>query len=184
MVAKLGRPREIVALEIQPHLVNLIERSAEMNRIENLRAIEGDLRVRKIKSVESGTFDLAIANPPYLARNTGRVSPNRGRRLARSEESATMDEFVAAAARFLINGGRGSFIFAADRVAELIASMRSRRLEPKRIRFVHPAIAARAVSVLIEARKGGGVEAHVEPPLILYDSPGVYSDEARRLLGI
>jgi len=36
--------------------------------------------------------------------------------------------------------------------------------------------------VLVEARKGGGVQVEVEPPLVMYDAPGVYSDEARALL--
>jgi hypothetical protein len=35
-------------------------------------------------------------------------------------------------------GGRAAFIFAAARSAELISALRARRLEPKRIRFVHP----------------------------------------------
>ncbi|MFZ0888717.1 MAG: hypothetical protein WA005_09710, partial [Candidatus Binataceae bacterium] len=73
-------------------------------------------------------------------------------------------------------------VFTASRTAELIAELRARRLEPKRIRFVHPRVELPASVVLIEARKGGGVEAQVEPPLVLYDKPGVYSPEARELL--
>jgi tRNA1Val (adenine37-N6)-methyltransferase len=78
--------------------------------------------------------------------------------------------------------GRAAFIFAAARSAELISALRARRLEPKRIRFVHPYAAASASTVLVEARKGGGVEVEVEPPLVIYDAPGVYSDAARALL--
>ena len=36
--------------------------------------------------------------------------------------------------------------------------------------------------MLVEARKGGGVEVEVEPPLVMYDAPGVYSAAARALL--
>jgi tRNA1(Val) A37 N6-methylase TrmN6 len=36
--------------------------------------------------------------------------------------------------------------------------------------------------VLVEARKGGGVEVEVEPPLILFVKPGVYTDEANAQL--
>lgn len=57
------------------------------------------------------------------------------------------------------------------------------RLEPKRIRFVHPFSDAPATTVLIEARKNGGIEVAIEPPLILFDAPGVYSREAREILG-
>jgi len=82
------------------------------------------------------------------------------------------------------NSGRVALVFTAARVAELVAQLKAHRLEPKRIRFVHPRANAPAAIVLIEARKGGGVEAEVEPPLILYSRRGVYSDEARALLAL
>jgi tRNA1(Val) A37 N6-methylase TrmN6 len=49
--------------------------------------------------------------------------------------------------------------------------------------MVHPRLDLAATTILIEARKGGGVELEVEPPLILYASKGVYSDQARAVLG-
>jgi tRNA1Val (adenine37-N6)-methyltransferase len=60
--------------------------------------------------------------------------------------------------------------------------MRSKQLEPKRIRFVHPQIARPASVILIEARVCGGIEVAIEPPLILYERPGIYTSEARALL--
>jgi len=73
-------------------------------------------------------------------------------------------------------------VFTATRSAELVSVLRARRLEPKRIRFVHPYVDARASSVLVEARKGGGVELAVEAPFIMYEAPGVYTAEARAWL--
>jgi tRNA1Val (adenine37-N6)-methyltransferase len=61
--------------------------------------------------------------------------------------------------------------------------MKRHSLEPKRIRFVHPLPGKAATMVLLEARKGGGVEASIEPPLFLYKAPNIYSDEARALMG-
>lgn len=68
------------------------------------------------------------------------------------------------------------------RSAELIPAMRTKQLEPKRIRFVHQRIAAPASVMLIEARVDGGIEVTIEPPLILYERPGIYTAEARALL--
>ncbi len=65
---------------------------------------------------------------------------------------------------------------------ELIACLAANSLEPKRVRFVHPYAGTPASIILVEARKGGGIEVIVEPPLMLYDRPGVYSDEARELM--
>jgi len=182
MIAALYRPREVVAIEIQPPLAAMIARSAAINALASVKAVCADLRQRKIAGVESSSFDLVVANPPYRATAAGRDSPDRGRRLARGESAAVLMDFVAAARRYARRGARVAFVFTARRSAELISAMRSNQLEPKRIRLVHPRIAMPASVMLIEARLGGGIEVTVEPPLILYERQGVYTAEARALL--
>jgi tRNA1Val (adenine37-N6)-methyltransferase len=182
MMAELYRPREVVALEIQQPLAEMIGRNALINGLKSVHAVCGDLRQRKITGIEPASFDLVVANPPYRAAASGRENPDHGRRVARGESAATLAEFVTAAKLYARRGGRVAFVFAARRSAELIFAMRSNRLEPKRMRFVHPRIAMAASVILIEARSGGGIEVAIEPPLILYERPGVYTAEARALL--
>ncbi len=180
--AALARPREVVALEIQAGLAALTARNAALNGLTMVRAVCADLRSRRALDAPAGGFDLVLANPPFRARHSGRESPLAGRRLARGEAAARLEDFVAAAARYTRHGGRVAFVFAAARGAELISALRARRLEPKRIRFIHPYAAASASTMLVEARKGGGIEVEIEPALVMHDAPGVYSDEARALL--
>ena len=52
MIASLYRPREIVAVEIQPDLSDMIARNATMNNLGTVRAICADLRHRKIAERE------------------------------------------------------------------------------------------------------------------------------------
>ncbi len=180
--AALARPREVIAMEIQPELAALIPRNAALNELRMVRAVCADLRSRRAIDAARGGFDLVLANPPFRARQSGRESPLAGRRVARGEATARLEDFAAAAARHARHGGRVAFVFAAARSGELISALHTHRLEPKRIRFVHPYAAASASTVLVEARKGGGVEVEVEAPLVMYDAPGVYSDAARALL--
>lgn len=180
--AKLYRPREVVALELQEHLAALIARNAALNRIEVVRALAADLRARRIPGVSAGSFDYAIANPPFFRAGSGRESPLSGRRMARGGAGAGLDEFVAAAARYLKSGGKAGFVLNAARGAELLCALRKRRLEPKRMRMVYPRAGQGASTFLVEARKDGGVGLDVEPPLMLYQGPGVLSEEARALL--
>ena len=182
MMATLYRPREVVAIEIQPTLAAMISRSAAINQLKSVKAINADLRQKKIQGVEPASFDLVVANPPYRAAASGRENPDHGRRVARGEGETVLLDFVAAARRYARTGGRVAFVFAARRSAELISLMRSKQIEPKRIRFVHPRIAMPASVMLVEARVGGGIEVAIEPPLILYDRPGIYTAEARALL--
>ena len=182
MIAALKHPREVVAIEIQPQLAELIDRNAALNSLTSVRGVCADIRARRIAGVDSASFDLIVANPPYYDAARGRHSPGAGRRVARSGTDSDLADFVAAARRYACNGARVAFTFAANRSAELIATMRARQLEPKRIRFVHPRVDLPAASVLVEARAAGGVEVAIEPPLILYDMKGEYSAEARAML--
>jgi tRNA1Val (adenine37-N6)-methyltransferase len=182
MIAALWLPREVVAVEIQPDLAAIAERNAALNQLDSIRVISADLRARRIEGLAPASFDVVVANPPYRALGSGRRSPNPGRRVAREERAATLADFVAAAKRFAANGAKAAFVFDASRSAELLRCLAGHSLEPKRIRFVHPRADAPAATILVEARKDGGIEVAIEPPLMLYDRPGVYSDEARELM--
>jgi tRNA1Val (adenine37-N6)-methyltransferase len=181
-IAAARHPHQIVALEIQPALVELISRNAASNNCDNLTPLRGDLRRRTIPSLEPGSFDAVVANPPYRALHTGRISPNHARGIARGESNATLGAFIRASSRYCKDGGRASFVFTAARTTELFATLRKHYLEPKRLRFVHPYADRPATTLLLEARKRGGIQTLIEPPLILYDAPAVYTAEARRLL--
>lgn len=181
MAAAMYAPQAVVAVEIQDDLAALIKTNAALNHLA-VEAIAADIRARKIAELGVANFDLVMVNPPYRATHSGRRSPVAGRDLARAESAATLRDFVVASARYLKHGGAAAFVFAAARAADLISELRTHHLEPKRMRMVHPQLEMPATTVLIEARKGAGVELEVAPPLILYASKGAYSDEARRIL--
>ncbi|MGH7879214.1 MAG: SAM-dependent methyltransferase, partial [Candidatus Binataceae bacterium] len=113
---------------------------------------------------------------------SGRESPNASRRIARGAGGASLRDFVAAAARYATSNGRVAMIFTAGRAADLLAELRAKSLEPKRLRLVHPYARSSATSIMVEARRGGGVEVRIEAPLIVWEEPGVYTDEARAIL--
>src|SRR5260370_16567432 len=94
MLASLYRPREVVALEIQPELAAMIARNATMNDLESVHAICADLRQKKIAGVESASFDLVVANPPYRATSTGRENPQRPPRPPPGATSPTLPHFA------------------------------------------------------------------------------------------
>ena len=183
VIAAIARPRETIALEIQSQMAQLAERNARDNGFLNLHCRCADIRAAHIPGVQRGSFDLVVCNPPFHARGAGRPSPNRSRRQARGDTGASLADFAAAARRYVRNGGRVATIFAAARSAEVISTLRANRLEPKRMRFVHPRMELPASSVMIEARANGGIEVMIEPPLALEERAGVYTKEVRTLLG-
>ena len=69
------------------------------------------------------------------------------------------------------------------RLIEIISVMRQYRLEPKRMKFVHPFIDREANMVLIEGVRGGKPMVKLEAPIIVYKEPGVYTDEIYEIYG-
>jgi tRNA1Val (adenine37-N6)-methyltransferase len=66
---------------------------------------------------------------------------------------------------------------------ELIRLLNKHRLEPKRMRLVHNCSDEPATMVLLEAVKGAGAWLDVEPPLILRNHDGQYTQEVSKFLG-
>ena len=68
-----------------------------------------------------------------------------------------------------------------QRLTEIIELMKQYRVEPKRLRMVHPFVNKDANMVLIEGVRGAKPMIKVEPPLIIYEETGVYTREVREL---
>ena len=69
------------------------------------------------------------------------------------------------------------------RLVEIITMMVKYKLEPKRMRLVHPYKDKEANMVLIEAVRGGGSWLKMEAPIVVYKEPGVYTDEIYEIYG-
>lgn len=69
------------------------------------------------------------------------------------------------------------------RLADIIVLLRQYRLEPKRMKLVHPFVDKEPNMVLLEASRGGKARITVEKPLIVYQEPGVYTDEIYDIYG-
>ena len=57
-------------------------------------------------------------------------------------------------------------------------------IEPKRMRLVYPFVDKEPNMVLIEGLRGGNSRMTIEPPLIVYKEPGVYTDELLKEYGM
>lgn len=128
-------------------------------------------------SLGAGGYDLVVSNPPYFA---GQASPDPGR-AARRTESAGPEEWCAAAARLLQNGGDFCLVYPAARLTDMLCSLRRTGLEPKVLRFVaHRADAAPSV-FLCRAKKGGRPGLVMEPTLFQTDGSGRETAEYQKI---
>ncbi|WP_256762248.1 tRNA1(Val) (adenine(37)-N6)-methyltransferase [Cohnella sp. WQ 127256] len=165
----------IDGIEIQPRLADMARRSVLLNGLnDKINIIENDLREWK---PEGELYDAVTVNPPYLPLQSGDYKENHHQAMARHEIGCKLEDVISACARSVRIGGRVSMVHRPSRLVDIIDLMRRYRLEPKRIRFVHPRRGAEANMVLIEGTRDGKPEVRLLPPLIVYEEDGEYTPE-------
>jgi tRNA1(Val) A37 N6-methylase TrmN6 len=88
---------------------------------------------------------------------------------------------VADAAHYLLGShGRLYLVFKAERASEVLTTLTSRKIEPKRLRFVHPKPGRRASVFLVDSIRGGRPGLVVEPPLFIEKEEGGYTEDFLR----
>ncbi|HOV90313.1 MAG TPA: methyltransferase [Syntrophorhabdaceae bacterium] len=164
----MGKTNKITGIEIQGELFELAEKNREFNRCYNVDFIKGDV-TRIIDRLKDMRFQVIISNPPYTKEKSGRKSPGKSRLLARYESTLSLESLIETASIILGNKGRLYLIYPVRRLGELIYTAKTKRLEPKRIRFVHPRYDEKANLFLIELIKNSGIQMTVEKPLYIYE---------------
>lgn len=120
--------------EIQPSLAQMSERSIALNKLEGKFTVH-NTPLQEIGREFDGAFSLVLCNPPYERAGTGEANADDSTRIARHEVAITLDEIITIAAKKLKFGGRLCMCHRADRLADIICSMRASGIEPKRIRY-------------------------------------------------
>jgi tRNA1Val (adenine37-N6)-methyltransferase len=183
LLAKKYPRSHIVAVEIQSTAAKLFNRNIAENGLEDrITVLEQDIRTLR-SSLKPSTFDVVVANPPYRRTGTGRQSPGPERLSSRHDRLGSIDAWLDLH-RFLKNRGLYVLVFAADRLTDLMASLRLRKLEPKRMRFVHPYQDKPASLVLVEAVKSAGTGLQILPPLVVHETIGGYTGEMKEIYAL
>lgn len=175
--------KHFTGLEIQTAVADMASRSVRLNGIEErVSIVQGDIKEAS-QLFGKASFDVVTSNPPYMNDAHGLKNPDLPKAIARHEVLCTLDDVVREAAMLLRPGGRFYMVHRPHRLVEIIAAMRMYKLEPKRMKLVHPFVDKDANMVLIEAFRGGRSMMKVEAPIIVYKEPGVYTDEIYEIYG-
>ena len=175
LAARTGLTRA-VGLEIQPALAEMAGRNIALNGLEE-RAIvlQHDLRVAG--PLDPPSFDLVVANPPYIPVTAGLQSPNQPLAQAKHELTCTLRDVVEAATRWIKRRGRFVLVHRPERLPEILAELTRVQLKPKKLALVHPNPMSPAAHLLVEAWSGARSGLVVDPPLCVRDSQGGFTRE-------
>ena len=175
--------KHFTGLEIQEEVAEMAGRSVRLNQLEDrVDIVRGDIKEAS-RLFGKASFDVVTSNPPYMNDNHGLKNPELPKAIARHEVFCTLDDVCREASLLLKSGGRFYMVHRPHRLAEIITALKTYKLEPKRMKLVHPFVDKEANMVLIEAVRGGRSMMKVEAPIIVYREPGVYTQEIYDVYG-
>jgi len=176
LLSKLQPEALFLAIEIQPHLADQALRNSILNEAADRIQILNDNVQNLPRLFKAGSFNVVVSNPPYQAKNSGRINPNPFRAKARHEGVTSIEIFISVASVLLKNGGKACFMFPSFRLTELIFLLKKYLLEPKTLQFLYSSLSSESQHFLIEACKNRHLGLRVLPPLILYQQKGIVSE--------
>lgn len=183
LLAAKTEATHITGLEIQKESAEMAARSVQLNGLEERITItEGDIK-EAADIFSAASFDVITSNPPYMTHEHGLENAYEPKNIARHEILCNLEDVVRAAARLVKPGGSFFMIHKPFRLAEIFGMLMQYKLEPKRMRLIYPYVEKEPTMVMIEAVRGGRSRIKIEPPLIVYQEKGVYTEEVRRMYG-
>ena len=164
-------------VEIQEELVDMAARSAAYNNLTGrIRFVHGNIQ-EAAALFGAASFRVVVCNPPYMRSGHGLQNGKDSVSIARHEVFCSLEDVIREGAAVLKEKGRFYMVHRPFRLAEIIRLMCQYRLEPKRLRLVYPFADREPNMVLIEGVKGASPWLKTEPPLIVYEKPGEYTEE-------
>lgn len=173
----------LTGLEIQAESADMAARSVRLNGLDKkIKIITGDIK-EAVSLFGAASFDVVTCNPPYMTEHHGLMNLTEPKAIARHELLCTLEDVICQGAKLLKPGGNFFMVHRPFRLADIMVLFRKYKLEPKRMKLVHPYADKEPNMVLLEANRGGRPHMTVEKPLIVYQKPGIYTDEIYDIYG-
>ena len=173
---------EVIGLELQLDLVDLANKSVELNSLSHsVTFFQGNL-LSPPKCLGEFLFDHVMANPPHLNRQKVNPSPNLQKEIAYVEGEAALTDWIKFALQNVRVGGTVTFLHRYDRRDEVVSGLEEGAggiivfpLWPK----IHGNGAKR---VIIQGRKGVKGITKFATGIVLYDDKEKFTNETNRIL--
>lgn len=175
--------KEIVGIEIQNEVADMAQRSVYLNHLEDkIKILNIDLKEAG-DYLEVNAYDMVVSNPPYMSENEGLKNMDDVKTISRHEVKASLENVISTAYELLKPNGHFYLVHRPHRLVDIIYLCRKYRLEPKKIRFVHPKKDKKPNILLLHCTKYGRPELKFMDPLYVYGDDGNYTEEIYRIYG-
>lgn len=174
---------DIKGIEIQEEFVDMAKRTVEFNNLsDRINFYCRDLKdIEFLKSIEK--VDVVTVNPPYKLQGSGIININDKNAIARHEILCNLEDVIVASKTVLKDNGRLYMIHRPDRLCDIFCIMRKYKIEPKRVKMIHPTYNKAPNIVLIEGQNFGGSFLKWDEPLYVHELDGSYTKEIDKIYG-
>lgn len=172
---------EITGIEIQPAMVTLAGHNIRLNQLQkNVKVMNGDIGGPPPLMLR-GPFDHAMANPPFLERNEGRVSNHTETAIAKTLGKTNLSDWITGIHLQLKRKGTLTLVWRADKLHLAIAALMF-KFGDIRVFPLWPKPGRAAKRVLVRARKGVKTPMTLLPGLLLHREDGSYTSACEAVL--
>ena len=181
LLASHNKADRIYSVEIQPELHETAIKNIERNNFQNvIKPMLADIRKLNANSFDE-PIGTVIANPPYFLFGSGKQSPDKGKNAARFELNGGVSDFCAAASKIMRTQGHFYSVMRAERLCDIVSSLKSAGLEPIKMTFVAHNKNSEPFIVLTEAARISKRSLKITPVLYMRNEDGTPTDDAERI---
>lgn len=170
----------MTGIDIQSDLIHLARLAMDLNDVQDrAEFIVGDILNLELPD----QFDHVLCNPPFLAAGTYTPSPDQSRGLALGHhaQTATLEDWLRVAHKFLKSRGTLTMIHRADHLDDIVHGLGNRFGNIEIIPlWPHAGEPAKRVIIRAVKDKHGGTTIH--PGIVLHKSDGSWTDVANTVL--
>jgi len=178
-----AHPRvKVIALEIQVGLADRAVRGVGLNRLAHrVSVVRGDVRDGD-RLFRRGSFHRVVSNPPFHSKGQGYVSSREEKALARHQLIMPLSDLLAASKVLLTPDGKLCFVYPAANAAGVQRSLKEAGFNPSSMLWIYTYEGAPPHLMCIEAERAPYAGPLIEDRLILYDTKGNRTGEAKAIL--
>jgi tRNA1(Val) A37 N6-methylase TrmN6 len=175
---------DVVLIEREDVYAQLAAENIIANQLsDRVRLLHADLTTPQTVAIRAlaGTFDHALANPPYYIDTDGTRSTDAAKDAANMMPADDLDAWARFLAGMLKSGGTATLIHRADALGRILAVF-DRRFGAITVTPLQASTTSTAGRVLVSGIKGSRAPLSLQPAIVLHRADGGYTQEIEAVL--
>lgn len=177
---------DVTLLEVAPPLARLARSNVDRNGLSGrARMVEADITARpgdlEAHGLVPSSFDVVIANPPYLTEGRHRLPLDSTAAAAFGMAQGGLEPWLRFMARMCRGGGIMVLVHRADALGEVLAAVGG-RFGGLRVLPVHPRAGEPAHRILVQGRKGSRAPLELLSGLVLHGAGNDFLPPVKAIL--